>query len=91
MFPASLMQIYSIFIPISTLDVVPEEITLILFMFSEMKQRTFSERLEILGHETMNTVNNLGSIFYFVIIYIVLTYFSFFRSSSDDSNHLVHF
>ena len=66
-FPGNIMLLYGVFIPLSTLDVVPPEVTEHLFDFSQLLQYPFNERLEFMGHEDMNTINNLGSIFYFVV------------------------
>ena len=73
-FPANVMLLYKVFIPISALDLVPEGFSKSVFNFSEFELKPYSDRLEILGHDDMNTINNLGSIFYFVL-YNVLAYF----------------
>ena len=65
-FPENVKLLYSILLPLSSLDILPQELsTDILFTMSEEEEPP-SPRLEEMGFETRNVILNLGSMFYFV-------------------------
>ena len=66
-FPQNVVLLYSILLPMASLDIIPQEIsTDVLFSMSE-EEESPSQRLEEMGFETRNVILNLGSMFYFVI------------------------
>ena len=65
-FPQNVVLLYSILLPLSSLDIIPQEIsTDVLFSMSDEPYAP-SQRLEEMGFETRNVILNLGSMFYFV-------------------------
>ena len=89
-FPGNLQIIYNVFLPLSSVDFIPEEVTEYLFAFSSELQRVYNERAELVGFEDMNTVNNLGSIFYFcvgnIIFYVLASVLYSFIYSDENQD-----
>jgi hypothetical protein len=71
-FPASIIMIYSIFIPISTIDIIPEGVTLWLFNLSSDVKNNINPRTQSMSIESTITFINLGSNFYFLLITIIV-------------------
>ena len=74
-------MLYGILLPISTMDLIPPEYsTEIIFSLSLDKEFPYSSRVEELGFETHNTLLNLGSLFYYVMIILILMIISLFAN-----------
>ena len=72
-FPPVLWVLYKILIPFASLDIIPSELsTDLIFTFSENKDYPYNSRLEELGFDSHNMVQNLGSMFYFILISFIL-------------------
>lgn len=55
------------------MDLIPQEYsTELIFDMSLDKESAYSDRVEDLGFETHNTLFNLGSLFYFTMIVLIL-------------------
>ena len=67
-FPASMIMIYSIFIPISTLDIIPEDVTLWLFNLSSDVTNSINSRIQLFGIESTITIINLGTNLYYFLM-----------------------
>ena len=66
-FPQNVMVLYSILLPLASLDIIPPELSTDVFFTMTKEEEPPSIRLEALGFETRNTIYNLGSMFYFVV------------------------
>ena len=75
-FPALIVMIYSVFIPISTMDIVPEDVTLYLFNLSSDIPNENNDRLQLLEKESTITILNLGTLFYFFLITLIFFWFA---------------
>ena len=75
-FPANVIMLYGILLPISSMDLIPPEISSdILFSMSIDDDQPYSAILEDMGYETHNFIYNLGSIFYFllgIVLFMIL-------------------
>ena len=60
------------------MDYFPEELMTNLFQFSSDKDKPFNDRLEQMGQDSHNTINNIGSIFYFIVLNLFLILASIF-------------
>ena len=62
-------MIYQIILPLSSLDIIPQEISSdLLFKFSEDKDFAFNKKFEDLGYGSHNMIQNVGSMFFYIII-----------------------
>ena len=78
-FPLNVMMLYGILLPISSLDLIPPEISTDL-IFSMSFGTAYSEILEEMGYDSKNFIYNLGTMFYlisFMIIYLILIGFNY--------------
>lgn len=73
-FPANIKFFYGIYIPLSSLDIIPTDYTNAwIFNFSaEDHDEPESDLLEEMGYETHNSILNLGSVFYFMVLYTAM-------------------
>ena len=81
-FPALIVLVYSVLIPISTVDIIPESVTLHIFNLSADLKNNNGNKLELLNKESTITILNLGSIFYF---FLLLMSVDFWDKSSNTS------
>ena len=66
-------MVYKILLPLSSLDIIPPEIsTEILFTFSEKYDFPYSDRFEELGFDSHNMISNVGSMFYYIAVAFIL-------------------
>jgi len=64
-FPLNVMMLYGILLPISSLDLIPPEISTDV-IFTMSSGTAYSEILEQMGYDSNNFIYNLGSMFYLV-------------------------
>ena len=70
-FPLNVMMLYGILLPISSLDIIPPEISTDL-IFTMSSGEASSEILEEMGYDSNNFIYNLGSLF-FVVCFIIIS------------------
>ena len=71
-FPGLIVLVYSVLIPISTVDIIPESVTLHIFNLSADLKNNNGNKLELLNKESTITILNLGSIFYFFLLTLLI-------------------
>ena len=65
-FPINVMWLYGILIPISSLDIVPPELSTDLVFTMSSEDSPYSNTLEHMGYETHNFIYNLGTMFWII-------------------------
>jgi hypothetical protein len=72
-FPPNVALLYNIMLPLASLDIIPPKIsTDLIFEFSDDQDKPFNQRLEEMGYENHNAIQNIGSMIYFMAITIFL-------------------
>jgi hypothetical protein len=72
-FPANVAMLYSVMLPLASLDVIPPEVsTNIIFKFSGDDDEPFNKRLDEMGYGNHNAIENIGSMLYFMTFTIFL-------------------
>ena len=72
-FPSTVKMLYQILLPLSSLDIIPQELSSdLIFSFSDDQDYAFNQRLEELGFDSHNMILNLGSMFYYINVSIIL-------------------
>ena len=72
-FPANVAMLYSVMLPLASLDVIPPEVsTNIIFKFSGGDDEPFNKRLDEMGYGNHNAIENIGSMLYFMTFTIFL-------------------
>ena len=66
-----MIMIYSILIPISTLDIIPEDVTLWLFNLSSDVKNNVNSRIQLMSIESTITIINLGTNFYYFLMALI--------------------
>ena len=73
-FPPNINLLYKILLPLSTLDMIPPEIsTDLIFNFSHDEDQAYNDRLSEMGFDNHNAIENIGSIIYILALYCMLT------------------
>ena len=68
-FPPVVALLYNIMLPLSSLDVIPPEIsTNIIFKFSDKDDSAYNKRLDEMGYGNHNAIENIGSVVYFIAL-----------------------
>ena len=89
-FPSTVQLLYKVLIPLASLDIIPSELsTELIFNFSDDKDYPYNSRLEQLGFESHNMVNNLGSMFYFILISIFQMLFALILRRFKPKNRFI--
>ena len=72
-FPSTVQMVYTILLPLSSLDVIPQEISSdLIFSFSVDQDYAYNQRLEDLGFETHFMILNVGSMFYYITFGLII-------------------
>ena len=88
-FPSTVKMLYKILIPMASLDIIPSELsTDLIFSFSDDKDYSFNSKLEELGFENHNTIQNLGSMFYFILISLIMMLISLLMKRCKCKNEI---
>ena len=71
-FPSNVRFLYSILIPVASMDLIPSQYSTELFFdISQDLDSPYSDILEELGYETHNSLLNLGSIFVYFCLFVI--------------------
>ena len=82
-------MLYAVLIPIASLDIIPSEITTdLIFDFSDDIDYNFNARMDELGYENHNTIENLGSMFYFILYSLILVILSLILKRCNCKNKM---
>lgn len=74
-FPQNVFHLYSVIIPISSMDIVPIEYTTeLIFDISNDLDYPYNNKLEQMGYETHNSLMNLGSLFFYLLANLILLF-----------------
>ena len=80
-FPPNVDYLYNVMLPLANLDVIPPEIsTEPIFDFSDDDDKPYNERLEEMGYDNHNAIENIGSMVYFIAFTILLLIISLIYS-----------
>ena len=72
-FPPNVDYLYNVMLPLANLDVIPPEFsTEVLFEFSDDVDKPYNKRLEEMGYDNHNAIENIGSMVYFIALTIFL-------------------
>jgi len=72
-FPPNVALLYNIMLPLSSMDIIPPEIsTDILFSFSGKDDKPWNDRLDDMGYGNHNAIENIGSVVYFIAFNVLL-------------------
>ena len=70
-------------LPLASLDFLPDGTNDLFFTFTPSSDDLPNTRLEKVGHDDMNLINNLGSIFYFAFGNLIFLVFLILTKLSD--------
>ena len=69
-FPANVKFFYGILLPLSSMDIIPPEIsTELIFNISSDQDFAYNDILEEMGYDTHNSLLNLGSLFLYMCLF----------------------
>ena len=69
-FPLNVMMLYGVLHPITSLDLIPPELSTDVIFSMSSEEKGYSDILENLGYDSHNFIYNLGTLFYYICLLV---------------------